>query len=167
MCDLRPKNCIADAMKKTSISISFAIVVLTLSMGNAQAFKSSDLCLVPKNSASQMTVPFIKTPEKFLKASLKETHTIRNFKVIKSHDFEEAYFLAGDIVNKITNKSRGIGVWFAPDGYAMPGPAAQYSTFLPAKIGRTIWADSGNGYKIKKEVTKKSHGYKEVLSCYR
>lgn len=112
-------------------------------------------------------VPFIKTPDKFLKDSLKSSHTIRNFKAVKSKDFAEAYFLAGEIVNKTTNKSSGIGVWFTPDGYAMSGPATKYSTLLSAKIGRTTWDDSGNGYKIKKDVSKKSHGYEEVLSCYK
>ncbi len=139
----------------------------TLSIGRAEAVRSSDLCKVPSKTASQVMVPFIETPDKFLKESLKENHTIRNFKAVKSQDFGEAYFLAGEIVNKTTNKSRGIGVWFAPDGYAMPGPATKFSTFLSANIGRTTWDDSGNGYKIKKDVTKKSHGYKEVLSCYK
>ena len=154
-------------MKKICTAMSLAILTLPLSVGSAAAVTSADLCKVPRKTTSQKMAPFIKTPDKFLKSSLKDTHTIRNFRVVKSEDFTSAYFLAGEIVNKTTNKSRGIGVWFAPDGYAMPGPATTYTTFLSAKIGRATWDDTGNGYKIKKDVTKKSHGYDEVLRCFK
>ena len=73
----------------------------------------------------------------------------------------------GEVIETKTNRSRVIAVWFTPDLYAMKGPATKYSTLLSAKIGRTTWDDSGNGYKIKKDVSKKSHGYDEVLSCYK
>lgn len=110
--------------------------------------------------------PLIKKPEQFLRSSLKDSYTIKNFKAVKSDDFSDAYFLAGEIIEKKTNRSQGVAVWFTPELYAMKGPATKYSTFLSVVIGRTTWDDSGNGYKIKKNVTKKSHGYREVLACY-
>jgi len=135
--------------------------------GNAHAVTDGYGCHAPNKLTGQAMGPLIENPKAFLRASLKETHTIQNFQVLKSEDFSEGYFVAGEIVETATTKPRGIGVWFAPDWYAMPGPATKYSTLMSVKIGRTTWAESGNGYKIKKEVSRKSHGYKEIMDCFK
>jgi len=154
-------------MRKICITLVTSLVMSVLVSGNAYAVKDTQNCVAPPKLLGPTMGPLIESPKDFLRASVKDTHTVRNFKTVKSQDLSEGYFVAGEIVETSTNKKRGIGVWFAPDGYAMLGPASEYSTLMSVKIGRTTWSDSGNGYKIKKTVSKKSHGYAEVLTCFK
>ena len=150
-------------MKRICLLLATALTIPALIGHDAHAIADAQTCVVPKKTMG----PLILIPHEFLRSSLKDTHTITNFKALKSDDFSEGYFVAGEIVNISTKRSLGIGVWFAPDWYAMPGPASKYSTLLSVKIGRTTWSDSGNGYKIKKDVSKKSHGFSEILKCFK
>ena len=140
-------------MNKTCKILASACIMTSLTVSSAHAVTDTKPCAVPNSFTKQSIAKLIENPQGFLRESLKDTHTIRNFKAVKSEDFGNAYFLAGEIVETKTNKSRGIGVWFTSEKYAMSGPATKYSTFLSARIGRTTWDDSGNGYKIKKDVT--------------
>lgn len=150
-------------MKRICLLLATALTIPALIGYDAHAIADAQTCVVPKKTMG----PLILIPHEFLRSSLKDTHTITNFKALKSDDFSDGYFVAGEIVNISTKRSLGIGVWFAPDWYAMPGPASKYSTLLSVKIGRTTWSDSGNGYKIKKDVSKKSHGFSEILKCFK
>lgn len=153
-------------MNKKIIIFGAIFISLVFQSGTVEAVTGRSNCIVPNELTSKAMGPLIKKPEQFLRSSLKDSYTIKNFKAVKSDDFSDAYFLAGEIIEKKTNRSQGVAVWFTPELYAMKGPATKYSTFLSVVIGRTTWDDSGNGYKIKKNVTKKSHGFREVLACY-
>lgn len=153
-------------MKKIFPSLAIVSVVFAFSSAPAFAVKAGQGCQNLNALSPHKIKPIVQTPEDVLRDGYKDTHKIENFTVIKSEDFSEGYFVAGKIVESATNKSKGVGVWFAPDWYAMPGPAIKYSKLLSVKIGRTTWTDSGNGYKIKKDVNKKSHGYTELLNCF-
>lgn len=153
-------------MRKIFTSWALASVICFLSSVPAFAVKTGQGCQNLSALTPHKIEPIVQTPNDVLRDGYKDTHKIENFTVIKSNDFSDGYFVAGKIVESATNKSKGVGVWFAPDWYAMPGPAIKYSKLLSVKIGRTTWTDSGNGYKIKKDVSKKSHGYTELLNCF-
>ena len=154
-------------MKNALIMMIAVLFGLLCQSGTAEAVTGRSSCIVPNQLTAKGMGPLIHKPEQFLRQNLKDKYTIKNFKAVRSQDFSDAYFLAGEVIDKKIRKSQGIAVWFTPDLYAMKGPATKYSTFLSVVIGRTTWDDSGNGYKIKKDVNKKSHGYEEVLGCYR
>jgi len=154
-------------MKKLCLILAIALMSsVRLGGGQAYAVSGDYGCKTPNKLTGEGMGPLIEDPMEFLRSHVKQTHTIKNFKTLKSQDFNDGYFVAGEIIDRTTNKSYGIGVWFAPEWYAMSGPALKYSTLMSFKIGRSTWADSGNGYKVKKDVTKKSHGYKEILNCF-
>ena len=152
-------------MKKTFTSLVLASVINALNSTPVFAGKASQGCQALNALCPYEIESIIQIPDEILRDGYKNTHKIENITIIKSEDFSDGYFVAGKIVESETNKSKGVGVWFAPDWYAMPGPATQYSKQLSVKIGRTSWTDSGNGYKIRKDVNQKSHGYKEIMSC--
>jgi len=154
-------------MKKTCLLLAIALTIPAFIDGTANAVSDVKACSVPTKLTGEAMGPLIENPKEFLRTPHKETHTIRNFKTIKSEDFSDGYFVAAEIVEIASNSTRGIGIWFAPEWYAMPGLATKYSTLMSAKIGRTTWSDSGNGYKIKKTVSKKSHGYTEIMDCFK